>query len=434
MNILVIGNGFDLAHGLPTKYGDFLDSVEAVKLFNNGYNKFLENLKNDKKELYKKVLPLENDNRLKEGYVEDLNKYIENNFWIEHFLEIRASKREIGENWIDFETEIGDVLKKLEFNSKPDYVFKKAIYNICLNHKKLYEENEYYFSKLISFIKRHGGHDYKDPNETINSEVHKLFSCREIDFIDEGWSDEYKDLIKLIIIMLEIDLDRLIRAFEVYIEYVVKEIPIKNFLGDLKYFVDKIDKVISFNYTDTYFKILDYIANNIQKYKLFEGKVIHDSINDVNTIKQTVFYIHGESKKENIDSEIDTEKNKDTMILGVYEKLKDEKNINDKFIYFKKYYQRIQKNTDNKDADNIKNNKETNIEKLYIIGHSLDVSDNDLLETLILQSKETIIYHHNNESKKIQIINLIKMLGQKKLVEYRNDNRIRFKLQSNELK
>ena len=122
------------------------------------------------------------------------------------------------------------------------------------------------------------------------------------------------------------------------------------------------------------------------------------------------------------------------MILGVYEKLKDEKNINDKFIYFKKYYQRIQKNTDNKDADNIKNNKETNIEKLYIIGHSLDVSDNDLLETLILQSKETIIYHHNNESKKIQIINLIKMLGQKKLVEYRNDNRIRFKLQSNELK
>jgi len=25
MNILVIGNGFDLAHGLPTKYKDFLE-------------------------------------------------------------------------------------------------------------------------------------------------------------------------------------------------------------------------------------------------------------------------------------------------------------------------------------------------------------------------------------------------------------------------
>ena len=28
MNILVIGNGFDLAHDLPTKYNDFLEFVE----------------------------------------------------------------------------------------------------------------------------------------------------------------------------------------------------------------------------------------------------------------------------------------------------------------------------------------------------------------------------------------------------------------------
>lgn len=31
MNILVIGNGFDLAHGLPTKYGDFLEWVKAIE-------------------------------------------------------------------------------------------------------------------------------------------------------------------------------------------------------------------------------------------------------------------------------------------------------------------------------------------------------------------------------------------------------------------
>ena len=29
MNILVIGNGFDLAHGLPTKYTDFLEFVSV---------------------------------------------------------------------------------------------------------------------------------------------------------------------------------------------------------------------------------------------------------------------------------------------------------------------------------------------------------------------------------------------------------------------
>ena len=31
MNILIVGNGFDLAHGLPTKYGDFLKFVEVIR-------------------------------------------------------------------------------------------------------------------------------------------------------------------------------------------------------------------------------------------------------------------------------------------------------------------------------------------------------------------------------------------------------------------
>ena len=31
MNILVIGNGFDLAHGLPTKYEDFLEFIKIIK-------------------------------------------------------------------------------------------------------------------------------------------------------------------------------------------------------------------------------------------------------------------------------------------------------------------------------------------------------------------------------------------------------------------
>ncbi len=40
MNILVIGNGFDLAHGLPTRYTDFLEFVKTMRqLFDErGYN------------------------------------------------------------------------------------------------------------------------------------------------------------------------------------------------------------------------------------------------------------------------------------------------------------------------------------------------------------------------------------------------------------
>jgi len=35
MNILIIGNGFDLAHGLPTKYTDFLEYVKEFQFCHN---------------------------------------------------------------------------------------------------------------------------------------------------------------------------------------------------------------------------------------------------------------------------------------------------------------------------------------------------------------------------------------------------------------
>ena len=35
MNILVIGNGFDIAHGLPTKYSDFLNFIRKYYQFKN---------------------------------------------------------------------------------------------------------------------------------------------------------------------------------------------------------------------------------------------------------------------------------------------------------------------------------------------------------------------------------------------------------------
>lgn len=33
MNILVIGNGFDLAHGLPTTYKDFLTFAQVYTIY-----------------------------------------------------------------------------------------------------------------------------------------------------------------------------------------------------------------------------------------------------------------------------------------------------------------------------------------------------------------------------------------------------------------
>ena len=35
MNILIVGNGFDLSHYLPTKYDHFMDVMDAIESSNN---------------------------------------------------------------------------------------------------------------------------------------------------------------------------------------------------------------------------------------------------------------------------------------------------------------------------------------------------------------------------------------------------------------
>jgi hypothetical protein len=49
MHILIIGNGFDLAHGLPTRYSDFMKQIQIGSDFHNfvvndsGFNKKIFN-------------------------------------------------------------------------------------------------------------------------------------------------------------------------------------------------------------------------------------------------------------------------------------------------------------------------------------------------------------------------------------------------------
>ena len=110
MNILVIGNGFDLAHGLPTKYTDFLDFIKEFQDFQpfqipkdfqsriqllcsprkKAYPNYFYNLLNKNSTLYSELITLTTDNS-----------------WLRYFIEIYNSK---GNGWIDFESEISKKL------------------------------------------------------------------------------------------------------------------------------------------------------------------------------------------------------------------------------------------------------------------------------------------------------------------------------------
>ena len=131
------------------------------------------------------------------------------------------------------------------------------------------------------------------------------------------------------------------------------------------------------------------------------------------------------------------------MVLGIDEYLdSSEKNIELDFIKFKKYFQRIYKKTGceyKKWLEKIKNNYGilSNIKQLnkyptniYFYGHSLDITDKDILKELILLIGARITIFYYDDSDYIQkIANLVKLIGQDYLCEniYGSDPKINFK-------
>ena len=111
MNILILGNGFDLAHGLPTTYKDFLDFTDVFEDFTKknsinyyppkGKEMFLPYLTT----LVNKNMPIYNELRV----------LIQDNVWLKHFNAVYESRKRDGKDgWIDFESEISKVIQALD--------------------------------------------------------------------------------------------------------------------------------------------------------------------------------------------------------------------------------------------------------------------------------------------------------------------------------
>lgn len=105
MNILVIGNGFDLAHHLKTRYADFLHFIEAYRKYKKGL------LKSDS-EFYDEIDNLKGRDKV---HFEEICTLVQNNKWITYFLSILDQREREGKTgWIDFESEISTVIQELD--------------------------------------------------------------------------------------------------------------------------------------------------------------------------------------------------------------------------------------------------------------------------------------------------------------------------------
>lgn len=399
MNILLIGNGFDLAHKLPTKYEDFLEfCCRARRIFTYEENKDvnyyckesldgwdinmqIKKMLKDSFETRKNNKILNDDGTYTNSFVttnEALNQLfplIVNNVWLEYFLD---SSSYIGENWIDFELEISSVIESLD--QMRVIVSKEEDIDL------LPKGRQKILMKLL---------------EKAKGQLKDLYSTEKIDNLS---------------LKLYGDLKRLVRALEIYLSEFVEKIDNEIIVPEIDDL--EIDCVLSFNYTNTY------------KKKYGNGKQIKYN------------YIHGEASFLNtVDS--------NNMVLGIDEYLpEDRKDKETYFISFKKYYQRILKETGGDYFDwlneinedyriacekakkysshiHIKELKPSNFKchsTLYIFGHSLDITDGDILKLFICNSNvhTKIFYYKKNDDDKSTlerlIINLVKVIGPDELI------------------
>lgn len=382
MNILVIGNGFDLAHGLPTKYTDFLEFVKMIKIikekdiFNDGLSISDAGCNKNNKKLRQvirlSILNKANNNELERDSKELLD-YIDHNIWIEYFLQNPIYQKE---NWIDFENEIANVIKSLD-----DDMNTLSGHRLGLENKIQRITNKFLQQKCGGWIAKK---TYQELRDTL----------------------------------LE-DLNNLIRAFEIYLTEYIEKIDVTSMSPDIKEIVKcsgsyggvrqtLYSNVISFNYTNTYEKIYWN-----EKSIMYRGWIdyIHGRADIINTAKSN------------------------NMVLGIDEYLgKKKRNKYVEFIAFKKFYQRIYKQTGckykswvetiRKGSENsngwVYDNKDYFKDKfhnLFFFGHSLDITDKDVLKDLILNDNVyTTIFYHNKDTMGQQIANLVKVIGQDKLI------------------
>lgn len=103
MDILIIGNGFDIANGLPTRYSEFLKTCKLARKDEVSWESihnvsvYIQSREEERKYL------LDFSSKLGKDYFQEFQHITRSNLFVAHFID---RENQIGENWINFEEEI----------------------------------------------------------------------------------------------------------------------------------------------------------------------------------------------------------------------------------------------------------------------------------------------------------------------------------------
>ena len=356
--ILILGNGFDIAHDLPTRYGEFLKFTEV----------FLDTYCDDmQEEDLKRVISNEDSLCMalfkeKEHYNEYYN-LVNDNRWIEYFVE---KQDELGDKWIDFETEMSNVIRLIDRD---------------VNNYGLDADIRPIDDGLVDLM---------------------VTSCENV-------AETYQSLIEI----LYNDLGRLIRALEIYL-VIVSESLIPQRIPEISDLNP--DVILNFNYTNIYEKVYGSRENCFTCY-IHGYASMDNSIQSNNMVLGIDEYLDGDNSSiqllfvqfKKYFQRLEKHLGADYLMLR--DKIAEDWNHVPKESR-EKYHNILCYPGGCLDRD-----VSAFCSRITIFGHSMGKTDQDVLAPLICNDNvQTIIYYYDQEAYVSILQNMIQLIGKEELL------------------
>lgn len=290
----------------------------------------------------------------------DLSKWenMSENFWYQHFQRAKIQK-----GWIDFENEISRVIDL--FEAEIDRTPSVDQLCICNTQSRFYTEvyRPLEQQNKLTSVNANGLHEnnitYRQLRDILLDELHELT-----------------------------------RAFDLYLQDFaeIKSIEMRETISNLFHKMVGVEycRVLSFNYTKSFERLIS------EHYPMTDIDYCH---------------VHGM---------VGTEKTEGNLVLGIDEKSSSKVDASILLAPFKKYWQRIYKNTERNHVDWIRDIEQHSDSKreLYIFGHSIGITDKDILQSLIMSNNmKTTVYSHDDRTRADQISNMQAIIGVDNLIE-----------------
>lgn len=382
--LLIIGNGFDLFHGLPTSFKDFYTLVENFSIIEECYLK----AENNKKDICynRKRIPFNNSidrveafsDFVKRGeftvrFYEKFKSIVRKNSGkfdnkiLEYFRFLKDKSKKNDINWCDFEMIIDNVLHIIQDAFKCGFRNDLIRRNLSNDRMYLQKYNKIY-DLYIKKVLENNNNSMKDREQIIINNMLKDFKYFKI-------------------------------AFDIYINEFVNQMKVEVFPIELDEWYNKSD--------------IDYLSFNYLTYHNYSELIKEE---------KKVTFIHGYTHGTGNNYESIDKYYKNSIVIGIPDDSFDDV----KYIEYQKFFQRIMNKTKGITIESIEK-----YSSMIIFGHSLHKLDKTVLKIIFDAAsplRHLYIYCHNQGDMKNKLMRVLSWYNKETLIEKISKNSISFNI------